>query len=212
MDKNFRNLVQQARQHGMYYPTFLGAVQNHIDLETKRFTPGDVVFCMTNRKYFVFDNEKFIEWDGQPEELYVKDENEWTESDCISNNCSSNTQLCADTLKTMFDLQIKLQNHCFNAKLPVVDEHLFQYYMLGLFGEAGEVLAADKQWKPCNKGPRKEDEVREELTDCFLFLINACLSQGFTSEDIYQTFLKKNKKVWSRIDNDRANGKSTDLV
>lgn len=115
------------------------------------------------------------------------------------------------SLNQMFDMQTKLQEHCFNVKLPAVNEKLFQYYMLGLLGEAGEVLSADKQWKPINKGPRDQQEVMKELTDCFLFLINACLAQNVTADDIANEFLRKNKKVHERIEADLSSGKTISL-
>ena len=109
-------------------------------------------------------------------------------------------------LKEIFDKQAKLQKHAFGIDLPAVNEKLAMYYGFGLYGEIGEVFAADKQWKPCHKGPRNHDEVREELTDCLLFLVNLMLAQGMSAEDIEAEYRKKYEKVIERINIDKENG------
>lgn len=108
-------------------------------------------------------------------------------------------------LKELFDKQAKLQKHAFGVDLPAVNEKLAMYYGFGLYGEIGEVFAADKQWKPCHKGPRNHDEVREELTDCLLFLINLMLAQGMSAKDIEEEYRKKYIKVIERINKDKEN-------
>lgn len=103
-------------------------------------------------------------------------------------------------LKELFDKQAKLQKRAFGIDLPAVNESLAMYYGFGLYGEIGEVFASDKQWRPFHKGPRNHDEVREELTDCLLFLINLMLAQGMHAEDIENEYRKKYQVVMSRID------------
>lgn len=109
------------------------------------------------------------------------------------------------TINDIFEKQAKLQKAAFDVDLPKVDESLATYYAFGLYNEIGEVFAADKSWKPCNKGPRNHEEVKEELTDCLLFLINLMLAQGMSAEDISNTYLKKYDVVVERF---RKEGKN----
>lgn len=103
------------------------------------------------------------------------------------------------TLQNIFDMQAKLQKKAFNVDLPSINENLASYYGFGLYNEIGEVFAADKQWRPFHKGPRNHDQVREELTDCMLFLVNLMLAEGMSAEDIENEYLKKHKTVLDRI-------------
>lgn len=107
------------------------------------------------------------------------------------------------TLQEIFDKQAQLQKLAFGVDLPKVDENLAKYYGFGLYGEIGEVFQADKTWKPFNKGPRNEDEVREELTDCLLFLVNLMLAQGMTADMIQDSYLKKYQVVIDRVNKEK---------
>ena len=109
------------------------------------------------------------------------------------------------TLNDVFEKQAKLQKAAFDVDFPKVDEPLAMYYAFGLYNEIGEVFAADKSWKPCNKGPRNHEEVKEELTDCLLFLVNLMLAQGMSADDISEAYLKKYNVVVERF---RKEGKN----
>lgn len=201
-------------KQGIKYPAFRGTCQTRDEINQSLLEVGDVFFEESTKQHIVYEPEGWSQFKGSLEDLYIE-----TADDFIlrlnrhiqdtDQQVQNNTQL---NLQKMFDMQAELQSYCFNVQLPAVNEGLFQYYMLGLFGEAGEVLAADKQWKPVNKGPRDQQEVTKELTDCFLFLINACLAQNVTAEDIAQEFIRKNKKVHARIDKDREAGNDIAIV
>lgn len=108
------------------------------------------------------------------------------------------------TLQEIFNKQASLQKMAFGVNLPAVNEALAQYYGFGLYGEIGEVFAADKSWKPINAGARNESEVKEELVDCLLFLVNLMLAQGMSAKDIEEAYLKKYEKVVDRIKKEKA--------
>lgn len=208
--------VQELLKQGIKYPTFRGTCQTRDEVYPHLLEVGDVFFEESTKKHIVYEPDGWTDYKGNVANLYIE-----TADDFImrlnrhANDSEQDIKQNEDQtlpLQTMFELQAKLQSYCFNVKLPAVNEGLFQYYMLGLFGEAGEVLAADKQWKPCNKGPRDQQEVTKELTDCFLFLINACLAQNVTADDIAKEFIRKNNKVFARIDKDRAEGNEVALV
>ena len=108
------------------------------------------------------------------------------------------------TLQEIFNKQAELQKKAFNVDLPAVNESLAQYYGFGLYNEIGEVFSADKEWKPINKGTRNHNEVREELTDCLLFLVNLMLAEGMSAADIEEAYIKKYNKVVERINKEKA--------
>lgn len=214
---NKQEAVQALMKHGIKYPTFRGTCQTRDDINPHLLEVGDVFFEESTKQHIVYEPEGWSIFKGSIDTLYIESVDDFI---CRLNRHTQDT-LQVDKkeesssslqLQKMFDMQAELQSYCFNVQLPAVNEGLFQYYMLGLLGEAGEVLAADKQWKPVNKGPRNQEEVTKELTDCFLFLINACLSQNVTAEDIAKEFIRKNKKVHSRIDKDREAGNDIAIV
>lgn len=108
------------------------------------------------------------------------------------------------TLQDIFDKQAVLQKFAFGVDLPAVNEALAQYYGFGLYNEIGEVFSADKEWKPVNKGTRNHEEVKEELTDCLLFLVNLMLAEGMSATDIEEAYIKKYNKVVDRINKEKA--------
>lgn len=207
--------VQELLKQGIKYPTFRGSCKTRDDVSLHLLEVGDVFFEESTKQHIVYEPNGWAQYTGNIDNLYIETADDFILrlnrhiQDIDQDNTQEENTL---HLQKMFEMQAKLQSYCFNVKLPAINEGLFQYYMLGLFGEAGEVLAADKQWKPCNKGPRDQEEVTKELTDCFLFLINACLSQNVTAEDIAKEFIRKNKKVFARIDKDRAEGNNPELV
>lgn len=215
MLSNKQAAVQELLKQGIKYPTFRGTCETREEINQRLLEVGDVFFEESTMQHIVYEPEGWNQYTGNIDNLYIETADDFIlrlnrhTQDIYQDNTQEENTL---HLQKMFEMQAKLQSYCFNVKLPAVNEGLFQYYMLGLFGEAGEVLAADKQWKPCNKGPRDQEEVTKELTDCFLFLINACLSQNVTAEDIAKEFIRKNKKVFARIDKDRAEGNNPELV
>ena len=78
-------------------------------------------------------------------------------------------------------------------------DDFFSTYMLGLESEVGEVLQADKTWKPFHKGERDPQAVKQELADCFLYLINAALAQGMSAWDMLDEMRKKQVVIEERM-------------
>lgn len=104
-----------------------------------------------------------------------------------------------DKLSDMFDRQIQLQKEMFGYQLPDDDIEGYKYSCLALIGELGEVLEADKRWKNIRKEKYDKEGKLDELTDCMAFLINLVLFSGFTSEEFYNAFVKKNNYNFKRL-------------
>lgn len=111
-----------------------------------------------------------------------------------------------ETLENIFEKQIALQKIAFNKELPNHEPKLVNYFALGLVGEVGEVLQADKTWKPFNKGTRNEWSTLEELADCWLFLVNLTLAEGYDYRTIKEMVVEKQKIVFERIKREKING------
>lgn len=112
-----------------------------------------------------------------------------------------------ETLENIFEKQIALQKIAFNKELPNHEPKLVSYFALGLVGEVGEVLQADKTWKPFNKGTRNEWSTLEELADCWLFLINLTLAEGYDCRTIKEMIHDKQEVVFERIKREKSREK-----
>lgn len=99
----------------------------------------------------------------------------------------------------LFQMQADLQKEMFGYDLPKDSVDDFEYSMLALIGEMGEVLAADKRWKNIRKGGFYPEQKIEELCDCMAFLINMILFSGITPQYFCEAFIMKNKKNFDRL-------------
>lgn len=70
--------------------------------------------------------------------------------------------------------------------------------ILGLLGEAGEVLQADQRWKRNGRNQHYDrSEKVEEIADCFIFLLNVCIYSGISSFELMNAVkdkIEKNKE------------------
>lgn len=108
-----------------------------------------------------------------------------------------------DRLSYMFERQAELQKHMLDADLPADRPDLLSYYALGLVSELGEVLQADKRWKAELKTGGDNTtvniiDVRYEIADCFLYLINIALAAGMTAEEMFCVYEIMQTKTSSR--------------
>ena len=101
-----------------------------------------------------------------------------------------------DMLKSLFKMQKDLQRNFYNKGLPNDEPEIMGRQILNLFAELGEVMQEDKRWKTWRKNVDKIDTNRkkEEIADCWHFLINISLYSGMDAEDLYGFFTKKNKE------------------
>lgn len=94
---------------------------------------------------------------------------------------------------TLFDMQREFQSllrgfsNCCGDMPKQMSESI-----LGLLCEAGEVLQADQRWKTNGRSTYyNRSEKVEELADCFIFLINACLYSDVSSFEIMNAISDK---------------------
>lgn len=108
-----------------------------------------------------------------------------------------------DKLDDLFVKQRMLQEK-FENDLDGMSNSVRQQYtkdnVLGLLDETHEILREVnwKNWKKTKKDV-DVDRLKEELADAFHFFINLCLAWGFSAEEIYEAYLKKNDVIVQRI-------------
>ena len=83
-----------------------------------------------------------------------------------------------------------------NIQLPTKNYDLIRESALGIFAELGEVLSVDKNWKTwrTDKHSYDENDLKEEIADVWIFLINLTLSNNIDSDEIIELINKKQRK------------------
>ena len=94
-------------------------------------------------------------------------------------------------MKEYFLYQKQLQNLMFGHNLPNDSVEDFKYSVLGLVGELGEVLEADKRWKTVRNFKYDREQKLDELVDCMAFMINMILFSGINEEEFAEAFKEK---------------------
>lgn len=109
-----------------------------------------------------------------------------------------------DRLEDLLARQKKLQRVFGNNFEKMTDADRQQYTkdnVLGLLDEIHEVLREInwKKWKKTEK-PVSKDKLLEELADALHFYFNLVLVWGFSAEDLYNAYIKKDKIIYNRIE------------
>jgi dimeric dUTPase (all-alpha-NTP-PPase superfamily) len=108
-----------------------------------------------------------------------------------------------DRLQELFDKQKSLQKRFNDKDLPADEPKDMAYHSLALVAELGEILECDQRWKNWKSNHAEIDIVnkRMEIADLFHFAINIALYSGMDADDLYDEFVKKNKRNHERQDN-----------
>lgn len=75
--------------------------------------------------------------------------------------------------------------------LPIDNVSIAKYHMLALMEEVGELVKSDKRWKNFRNTHYDKDNKLEEISDCFITLLNICLYSGISSEELADAIVKK---------------------
>lgn len=94
-------------------------------------------------------------------------------------------------LDELFELQKQYQYNIVDFKLPADSVKWFQYHMLAMNEELGEVLKADKRWKTHRNIAYDKTNKLEELSDVFITLLNLSMYSGFSSEELFNAVANK---------------------
>lgn len=102
-------------------------------------------------------------------------------------------------MSTLFSKQKEFQKQL-NKNVPMDAPSLMSEHLLGLLTEVGEVLHADERWKTNGRcSYYNRDEKLEELADCLIYLINACLYSDVSSFEIMNAIGNKITKNVERL-------------
>lgn len=107
-----------------------------------------------------------------------------------------------DKLEQIFALQQQFQDKLKRERnlQDVPMEQWLQKQTLAMVSELAELLEEVnfKWWK--NPHPLHEEQIREEITDLLHFLVSMCIEAGISAEDLYQTYVGKNRENVRRQD------------
>lgn len=95
-----------------------------------------------------------------------------------------------DTFHRIYHEQFKFQKKV-EGVTPDDNPLKFQYHMHAMIEELGEVLKADKRWKTHRNDTFNPEEKLDELSDCFITLMNVAIWSGFGSLDLEDAIEKK---------------------
>lgn len=106
-------------------------------------------------------------------------------------------------LNEMFKKQVVLQERLNN--FPFRNSKQRQEFIntqsLALIDEIMEAIR-ETPWKPWKKSAvYNEENFKEELIDCWHFLINLSLASGMSSKEVYKRYINKNRVNHERQDN-----------
>ena len=83
--------------------------------------------------------------------------------------------------------------------LPIDHPQLASYHIQQLVSEIGEVLEADKRWKNIRNNKYDKGNKLDEISDCFIVLMNIAMYSGFDGDELYNAINKKLDIVAERI-------------
>lgn len=103
-----------------------------------------------------------------------------------------NNKIECPTLGTLYTIQKEFQQTLGFTNVPCDSAQLMSESLLGLIGEIGEVLQADQRWKKNGRNVKYDRENKvEEIADCFIYLLNACIYSDISSFEISNAIEKK---------------------
>lgn len=111
----------------------------------------------------------------------------------------------ADMLKEIYAAQNALQARLGNDIASFSDTERGQFILLNIVALTDELheALAETYWKPWAATPpgwRDRDKFVKELTDAFHFLLNLYLTAGVTAEELFASYMGKNKVNFERQD------------
>lgn len=127
-----------------------------------------------------------------------------------NNNCSC--QHSSATLKSLYNAQLLNQRLLLikgaydnfkseeTKNVPCDDIKLASYQIQQLVSEIGEVLESDKRWKNYRNNKYDREHKLEELSDCFIVLMNIAIFSDFSSKELTDAILNKIMVVKGRIE------------
>ena len=111
------------------------------------------------------------------------------------------------TLAEFYEDQIAFQSivtdkygyGCKVESIPEDNVEVAKYHLLGLTEEVGELVKSDKRWKNFRNTQFDKENKLEEISDCFICLMNVAIFSGISSEELTDALSKKMNDNFKRI-------------
>lgn len=88
---------------------------------------------------------------------------------------------------------------CEVKSIPEDNIEVAKYHLLGLTEEMGELVKSDKRWKNFRNTHFDKDNKLEEISDCFVCLMNVAMFSGTSPEELVDALSKKIQDNFNRI-------------
>lgn len=111
----------------------------------------------------------------------------------------NNSENVTEGFHELYDKQIQFQKDVFDyeagyeidLKLPQDIKSQYQYHMLAMLEELGEVLKADKRWKTHRNQRYVKEEKLDEIADVFITAMNIAIYSGIESKSLLEEIGRK---------------------
>lgn len=119
------------------------------------------------------------------------------------------------TLKDFYEAQIKFQE-IINKKygyanesitnIPCDNIYAASYHIQAMAEEFGELVKSDKRWKNLRNSHYDKENKLEELSDCFITLMNIAMFSDITADELVDSLNKKMKENAERLNSSEVIG------
>lgn len=100
--------------------------------------------------------------------------------------------MMSGSFNEIFEKQLEFQKKLLQDKnLPMDSVEWFNYHMVGMIEELGELRKSDKRWKMFRNSHYDVINKVEEISDCFLTLMNLAIFSGLDAELLLESIEHK---------------------
>jgi NTP pyrophosphatase (non-canonical NTP hydrolase) len=103
-----------------------------------------------------------------------------------------------DSFSNLYLLQMQYQNAITGEVVPEDDVKWFSYHIQAMVEELGELMKSDKRWKNIRNERYDKEEKLDELSDCFITLMNIAMYSGFYPSQVQEAIYNKIEKNFKR--------------
>lgn len=89
--------------------------------------------------------------------------------------------------------------------IPCDNIYAASYHIQAMAEEFGELVKSDKRWKNLRNEHYDKENKLEELSDCFITLMNIAMFSGISADELVDSLNKKMKENAERLNNSEGN-------
>lgn len=91
------------------------------------------------------------------------------------------------------------------TSIPCDNIYATSYHIQAMAEEFGELVKSDKRWKNLRNEHYDKENKLEELSDCFITLMNIAMFSGISADEFVDSLNKKMKENAERLNNSEGN-------